>query len=146
MSKLSQSNNKDTLFTTICQLFKSSKIEFAGAVNQKLTLLNWNIGKHIQTEILQNKKPGYGEQIIRNLSIKLTQEFGKGWSKQQLWNCLYIVETFPDFKIIHTLSGQLSWSHILILTSLKDPFQQEFYILMCRKEGWSVRRLRERIG
>ena len=134
------------LFESIRQLIDESKNAIARSVNRELTLLYWNIGKHIKTEILQNKRAGYGDQIVAKLSENLTAEYGKGWSKQQLWNCLYTVETFPKKKILSTLSGELSWSHFKELIYLKDELQREFYIQLCRKERWSVRQLRERIG
>lgn len=100
----------------------------------------------IKTEVLRDKRAEYGKQVISSLSKKLTYEFGKGWSKQQLWNCLYAVETFKTHKIISTLSGELSWSHIKELIYVKDDLQREFYLQMCRGERWSVRQLRERIN
>ena len=139
-------DNVSELFGHIAILIHESRQHVAIAVNAELTMLHWNIGKHIKTHILQNQKAEYGEQIIATLSHKLTTDFGKGWSKQQLWNCLYIVETFPDFQIISTLSGELTWSHIKEIIFLKDELQRSFYIEICKMERWSVRQLRERIG
>ncbi len=138
--------NTQPLFVAVCRLVDESKIAIAVAVNQRLTLLYWNIGKMIKSEILKNKRAGYGDQIIDNLSKKLTGEYGRGWSKQQLWNCLYTVEIFPKEKIISTLSGELSWSHLKELIYIKDSLQREFYTQLCRNERWSVRQLRERIN
>ncbi len=138
--------NTQHLFAAVCRLVDESKIAIAVAVNQRLTLLHWNIGKMIKSEILKNKRAGYGDQIIENLSGKLTEEYGRGWSKQQLWNCLYTVEIFPKEKIISTLSGELSWSHLKELIYIKDSLQREFYTQLCRNERWSVRQLRERIN
>ncbi len=84
--------NTQHLFVPICQLVNDSKTSIAVAVNQQLTILYWNIGKMVKSEILKNKRAGYGDQIIDNLSKKLTEQYGRGWSKQQLWNCLYCVE------------------------------------------------------
>lgn len=134
------------LFGHIANLIHDSRQRVAIAVNAELTMLYWNIGKHIKTHILQDQKAGYGEQIIATLSHQLTTDFGKGWSKQQLWNCLYIVDTFPDFQIISTLSGELTWSHIKEIIFLNDELQRSFYIEICKMEHWSVRQLRERIG
>lgn len=36
------------------------------------------------------------------------------------------------------------WSHVLVLLSIKDELQREFYAAMCKNENWSVRTLRER--
>jgi predicted nuclease of restriction endonuclease-like (RecB) superfamily len=138
-------NNTEALYVAIRQLVYDSKGAIAISVNQQLSLLYWNIGKCIKKEVLQNKRADYGKQIIGTLSQKLTTEFGKGWSKQQLWNCLYTVEIFPSKKIISTLSGELSWSHLKEIIYIKAPLQREFYIQFCRNEKWSVRQLRERI-
>ena len=55
---------------------------------------------------MKSKRAQYGEEIISTLSKQLTQVYGKGWSKQQLWNCLYTVETFPDFSnCLYTVGG-----------------------------------------
>ncbi len=133
------------LYNKICSLVENSKAAIAVTVNRQLTLLYWQIGHLIKHDILKTKKPGYGDQIIAKLSQQLTEQYGKGWSKSQLWNCLYTVETFSDEKIISTLSGELSWSHLKEIIYLKAPLQREFYIEMCRMERWSVRQLRERI-
>lgn len=134
------------LFENIRQLILVSRKSVYRIVNKELTVLYWNIGKHIKTEILKNERAGYGEQIIAKLSSQLTKEFGKGWSKQQIWNCLYAVETIPSKKTLSTLSGELTWSHIKELLYIKDKVQREFYIQLCLHERWSVRQLRERLG
>lgn len=55
------------------------------------------------------------------------------------------VESFPDYKIVATLSQQLSWSHFKELLPLEKELQKEFYSEMCRVEGWTVRTLRKKI-
>jgi len=139
-------DNVEFLFSNISMLIQQSRQRVAITVNAELTMLYWNIGKHIKIHILQNQKAGYGEQIIATLSNQLSSAFGKGWSKQQLWNCLYVVEIFPELQIISTLSGELTWSHIKEIIFLKDELSRSFYIEICRMERWSVRQLRERIG
>ena len=133
------------LLQKINLLIEESRNNVAVYVNRQITLLNWQVGNLIKHEILNSKRAGYGQQIIPALAQQLTAQYGKGWSKQQLWNCLYTVETFPDEKIISTLSGELSWSHLKEIIYLKEPLQREFYIQICKMERWSVRQLRERI-
>ena len=55
-------------------------------------------------------------------------------------------ESFPKEKIVHSLSGQLSWTHIRHLIYVEDPLARAFYAEMARLERWSVRTLTERIG
>lgn len=51
-------------------------------MNAELTLLYWHIGQRINQHILQNERAEYGKEIIKNLSKSLTEQFGKGWSKE----------------------------------------------------------------
>lgn len=104
--------NADNLFNEICFLVDKSKESIAIAVNHQLTMLYWQIGHTIQHDILKSKRADYGEEIVSTLSKLLTAQYGKGFSKPQLWNCLYTVEIFPDPEILSTLSRELSWSHI----------------------------------
>jgi predicted nuclease of restriction endonuclease-like (RecB) superfamily len=144
-SKSKKLSLKRNLLLEVSLLIEKSKSHVSTVVNQELTLLYWNIGKVINQDILLNKRAGYGEKIVSSLSEKLTKKFGSGWSRQQLWNCLYTVETFPSFKILSTLSRELSWSHLKELIYLKSKLQRTFYTQMTLAENWSVRQLRERI-
>ncbi len=116
------------LFREISASINESRSLVAYTINSTLTVLYWKIGSRIKGDILKNKRASYGEEIISSLSKELTTAYGKGWSKPQLWNCLYIVETFPDFRIVSTLSRELSWSHIKELIYLKDELKRDFYL------------------
>jgi len=58
---------------------------------------------------------------------------------------LHFFETFPDRKIVYSLSGQLSWTHFRNIIYIKDSLAREFYTEMCRLELWSVRTLQAKI-
>ncbi len=142
MSEL-ESNSK--LFKKIISIIRESRKRVAIAVNSEITLMYWHIGKTIQTEVLNNQKPEYGKAVVASLSHQLTQSLGKGWSKQTLWNCLHIVEIFPEEQKISTLCRELTWSHIKILSFIKDKTKRQFYIQLTKNENWSVRKLNERV-
>jgi predicted nuclease of restriction endonuclease-like (RecB) superfamily len=136
---------QNALFQEIRQLIDDAKQRAAVTINSELTLLYWHIGKRIQTEVLQGQRAEYGKQIIPTLSMNLTQTYGKGWSERQLRHCLYFAETFPDPEIVSALRRQLTWTHIKTLMYIDDPLKRDFYIEICRLEGWSSRQLQERI-
>jgi predicted nuclease of restriction endonuclease-like (RecB) superfamily len=138
--------NQNNLFADIKTLIEQSKQQIAVAVNSTITMLYWQIGSRIKTDILQNKRAEYGQEIIKQLAIKLTEQYGKGWSEKHLRHCLHIAETFPDIQIVSTLCRQFSWSHLRLLTYIDDELKREFYIEMCKLERWSVRVLEERIN
>ncbi len=139
-------NNVAPLFDNIAILIQESRQRVAVTVNAELTMLYWNIGKHIKTEILNNKRADYGQKIVVTLSRQLTETFGKGWSVRQLQNCLRIAETFPDEQIMHALRAQLTWTHIKTIMYIENELKREFYIELCKNERWSSRQLEERIG
>ena len=115
------------------------------AVNQELTLLYWNIGKRIHTEVLLEQRADYGEQTIVALSDVLVAEFGRGFGRANLFNMLRFAELFPDDTIVQTLSGLLSWSHFVELLTIEEPLRREFYTELARMHHWSVRALRDKI-
>jgi predicted nuclease of restriction endonuclease-like (RecB) superfamily len=134
----------EPLFQEIRQLIDAAKQRAAVAINTEITLLYWQIGHRIQTEILQGQRAEYGKQIIVSLSRQLTQTYGKGWGEKQLRHCLHFSEIFPDEQIVSALRRQLSWTHIKTLIYIDDPLKRDFYIEMCCLEHWSSRQLQER--
>lgn len=63
-------------------------------------------------------------------------------------NCqqpLRFAEIFKDEVIVYALSRQLSWTHFRTLIYIEDPLKREFYLEMCRSEGWSTRILQGRL-
>ena len=88
------------------------------AVNLALVKRNWLLGKRISEEEMKNSdRAEYGLEIIKKLSIALTEEYGKGFAKSNLYSFYSFYTTFPE--IFQTLSGisdrLLSWSHYLTL-------------------------------
>ena len=116
------------------------------AINSELVLLYWNIGKVIKTEILIGDKPEYGKSVIESLSRELVAEYGKGYSKSNLFNMVKLYEVYSDEQIFHSLRGKLSWTHIKRLIYIDDPMQRQFYLDLTINERWSSRVLIDRIN
>jgi predicted nuclease of restriction endonuclease-like (RecB) superfamily len=110
----------------------------------KVELCQWPCGMAL--DILKEKRAEYGQEIFSTLSGKLVAEFGRGFSQQNLFRMAEFAESFPDQKIVATLSKELGWSHFVELLPLKKHLQRDFYAEMCRVERWSVRALRQKIG
>ena len=136
----------DLLFQEIGQLIDAAKQRAAVAINAEITLLYWQVGKRIQTEILQGQRAEYGKQVMYHLSQHLTQAYGKGWGERQLHYCVVLADAFPNQEILHTLSAKLSWSHLKLLIGIEDPLKRDFYIELAQLEQWSVRQLQERLN
>jgi predicted nuclease of restriction endonuclease-like (RecB) superfamily len=138
-------NKSDSLFKDILNLIEESRSRTALAINSEITLLYWKIGKYIREDILKNNRADYGQRIVESLSERLTKQYGRGWSKRHLHNCLRFVETFPEEQIVHALRTQLSWTHIRSIIPIEDVLKRNFYIELCKIEKWSTRQLDDRI-
>lgn len=125
------------------QLIESSRQRVAIAINSEITMLYWNIGKHIYQ--YTNGRAEYGKEILPTLSAKLVIEYGKGFSTRSIAKMLKLYELYPNESILQTLSAKLSWSHFVELLGVKDPLQREFYSTLCSFKKWGVRQLRNNI-
>lgn len=135
----------DGLLADLRALILQTRQGVAQAVNAALVLLYWQVGQRIRTDILHEKRAGYGEQILPTLSAKLAAEFGDGFSARNLARMVRFAEVFPDQQVVAALSRQLGWSHFIEVLPLKDQLQRDFYAEMCRVERWSVRTLHAKI-
>ena len=145
MKKLQKQNTGSELFSDIIKLIDESRNYVAQTVNATLSVLYWKIGKRLNQDILQNKRAKYGDEVILNLSIRLTESYGSGWGEKQIRHCLRSAETFSEEQILYAVSRKLSWTHIRTIMYLKDDLQRDFYLQMSSNENWSTRQLQERI-
>ena len=138
--------NIDNLYNKIVERIEIARSNVAIQINNEMTLLYWSIGKDIVENTLNNDKAEYGKSIIKKLSQKLTEEYGRGYGERNIFRMIKFYEYFSDFEILSTVSAKLSWSHFVELLQIEDNLKREFYTTMCINEKWPVRTLRERIG
>ncbi len=112
-------------------------------VNQTLISVYHKIGKEINEIIGDNKRSKYKDDVISIMSVRLVKEFGKGFTKTNLY---YMRNFYLIFPIFHTLCGKLSWSHYRLLMKVKNKDIRDFYIEECSKANWSVRQLERQIN
>jgi predicted nuclease of restriction endonuclease-like (RecB) superfamily len=142
--KLIQQHTKK-LYQQIAALINTSKENINRSINKELTLMNWQIGKHID-ETLANTSENYGLEIVATLSPLLMQQFGKGYTTSSLHRIRRFYKAFPKIKIVATLSPLLSWSHFIELTNVKNDLARSYYTQLSTLEHWNVRELRDRIN
>lgn len=133
------------LLRDVRNLIAESRWNVARTVNFTLVTLYWRVGQRIRKDILKDQRAGYGEQIVHALSVQLAREFGKGFSRPNLFRMIRFAEAISDAQIVSTLSRQLSWSHFVEILPLENDVQRDFYLEMCRLERWSVRTMRQKI-
>lgn len=133
-------------FQEIISIIEDSKKRVALSLNSEMSFLYWKVGKKIIDDVLNNKRAEYGETIIKSLSIKLVESYGSSFSEKNLRKMIQFAQIFDNEQIVVSLIRQLSWTHILAIIPIQDPLKRDFYIEVCKLEGWSVRTLRDRIN
>jgi predicted nuclease of restriction endonuclease-like (RecB) superfamily len=95
-----------TILPEIRSLIEMSRHHAAVTANLAMVNLYWNIGRIITQDIQKNeKRAGYGEQLLDSLAKSLTQEYGRGYSVSNLND---MRRFFEDFQILQTLSVESS--------------------------------------
>lgn len=97
----------------------------------------YNIGK-----LLSKADKQYGKGIIKEYSLKLTEEFGKKYTTSLLYK---IKQFYYIYQKVPTLSGNLTWSHWYELLSIKDINKIMYYVKQCEINNLDVRSLRKKI-
>ena len=133
----------NSIFDNIKDLIINSRNNIYNTVNTEMLHLYWNIGKIIMKIQQSNERAGYGDAVVDKLSQRLTNEFGRGFSKRNLERMRKFYICFP---IATTVSSQLSWSHYLELIKINEEPKREFYIKEAINSNWSVRELQRQIN
>ncbi len=86
----------------------------------------------------------YGDNIIDEYSKRLVLEVGKKYNRRTLFRMKQFYNVFSNKKV-STLLTQLSWSHYLLLISLKNYDEIIYYINIAKNNNLSQRELQEKI-
>ena len=135
-----------SLIHDLRQIIEQARGHVAATANYALTTMYWHIGERINREVLGNQRAEYGKQIVAQIAQQLQDEYGtKGFEERTIRRMMQFAQTFPDFQIVSPLVSKLSWSHFLVVMTLKDELQREFYLTMAASEQWSKRTLQSKI-
>ena len=122
----------DTLYHDACRIIENARSNAVRSVDFCRVQMYWNLGRRIFEEEQQGKeRADYGKYIIRNLSKRLTPEYGSGFSVRQLEQSRQFYRTYP---IANTVRSQLNWSQYRRLIQIEDPDKREYYELESRIE------------
>lgn len=129
----------------IKQLVARGRQEAYAAVNQAMVNAYWQIGRRIVEEEQGGaERANYGKQILKQLSAALTEEFGKGFSVQNLYSFRQFYLTFPE--IFSTPWRILTWSHYKRLMHVADSKAREWYTNEASEQMWSYATLNRNIS
>ena len=130
------------------KLYENIRITVAEAQKKVYTTVNfvmvetyWKIGRQIYQAQGENDRAEYGSGLLKELSAKLTAEFGKGFT---LTNLKYMRLFYIAFPNRHALRDQLdklnqsewktgllhphlSWTHYRTLLKVERQTARDFY-------------------
>ena len=162
------------LIAEVRRLINSTRHAIANSINSFQVHTNFEIGQRIvEHEQQGEKRAAYGTALLKELSQKLTKEFGRGFSEDNLSNMRKFfltykdqVSQFPRSRLgnskssispaIHGISVSnpisekpsrklpftLSWSHYILLLTIKETAERKFYEIESTNESWSVPELK----
>ncbi|MDD3860139.1 MAG: PDDEXK nuclease domain-containing protein [Candidatus Paceibacterota bacterium] len=164
MDKMELSKSDNQLFGKIAGLLNEARKFIVKNVNQTIVLTYFEIGKLIVEEEQEGKERAeYGKSVLKELSQKLTDEFGKGYSVYNLERMrnFYLVfrdriaETEKSASVMRKSDEEksasmmrkiespfnLSWTHYLQLIKIENEEERKFYEIEAVNNNWSVREL-----
>lgn len=137
------------LYEKVAELLQEARKSVVRNVNQTMVYTYSEIGRMIVEEEQNGKKRAeYGKKFLKELSQRLTNEFGRGFSVsnlQQMKNFYLVYEKQQTLSVKSESSSKpsfnLSWSHYLKLMRIDDKNERKFYEIESFENNWSLREL-----
>ena len=141
-----QKNTEEILFQQIEELLSIARNKVISQVNQTMVYTYYEIGRIIVKNEQEGKERAeYGKGILKSISKRLSKDFGRGFSTDNLENMRKFYLTYSKSETLSRKSEmpdfQLSWSHYLKLSRIDDEPERKFYELEAIENQWSLREL-----
>ena len=173
--KNTETERIDALFERIASIIEQSRAIVYNSVNVAEVKTRYEVGRYIFEDEQQGERAAYGKNILRNLSSRLIEKYGKDWSYDTLVRCRKFYQAYENAEIVATPLPQLEgatqssenkkitncgnaiapirlprftlqWSHYLVLMRIEDIEARSFYEIECTQQQWSVEELRRQVG
>ncbi len=112
--------------------------------NRKDLETYYEIGRLIVEAQGGEKRAKYGDNLIKEYSIRLTRELGKKYSQRNLRNMRQFYLKYTELDLADSVC-QISWSHFTELIWIKNNNEIKYYLNVVVNYNLSVRQLREKI-
>ena len=119
--------DETVLFEKVAAIIESRKSRAASYANSEITLMYWEVGKYINSVVLDFKRAEYGKNIFATLSRKLMTKYGKSFDEKNLYRMTQFADTFTDITALEKWISVLSWSHFRELIRLKSDEARTYY-------------------
>jgi predicted nuclease of restriction endonuclease-like (RecB) superfamily len=160
------------LYGRVCEILEAARTGIARTVNTTQVVANWLVGREIvEEEQSGERRAGYGAKLLARLSLRLTRDYGRGYSVDNLEAFRQFYLEYPHLisetvrrklqlpAISETVSRKsaasaaakaprpgrlhpdLSWSHYRSLLRVSRQSARDFYEIEAIKHAWPVREL-----
>jgi predicted nuclease of restriction endonuclease-like (RecB) superfamily len=137
-------STSEQLFAEIRQILIGARQTAYKAVNFAMVTAYWNIGRLIVEDEQQGStRAEYGKAVLADLSVRLTEEFGKGFTEANLRNMRQFYQCFPN---CYALRSELTWTHYRLLIRVQDEAARQWYMNEAAEQTWSSRQLDRQIS
>ncbi|MCQ2305913.1 MAG: PDDEXK nuclease domain-containing protein [Bacteroidales bacterium] len=157
-----------SLFESVSNLIDESRKQVATAVNTTMVYTYYGIGHYIvEFEQGGTKRAEYGKGLLKRLSERLTERYGKGWSVDTLEKTRTFYNTYSISATVQRKSEKeksatvqrifnvdendlpkfvLTWNHYQILMRIDNLQERNFYEFEAASQTWSVRQLQRQVA
>lgn len=133
-----------SFYESVKAVLDKAKQDVYRAINFSMVDAYWHIGCIIVEEEQQgNNRADYGIGLLKDLSRRLTNDFGKGLDERELRR---IRQFYLAFPIRDALRPELSWTHYRLLLRLPTPEARQWYGHEAIQQNWNSRVLDRQIS
>lgn len=143
MANIENKQEADRLYEEIRNLLISARKKVITTVNSALVMTYWQVGKMIVEAQGGEERAGYGTNLLKNISDRLSKEFGKGFDAS---NLRYMRQFYMAFPNCDALSRNLTWTHYKKIIKVTNPLAREYYAREAAEGNWSTRQLERQIA
>lgn len=143
-------------FDRVLRVIENARKQAKMALNVSMVYSYYEVGRMIvEEEQNGEQRAEYGKAILKELSKRLTESFGKGFSVENLKLMRRFYVVYSQDQIGQTVSAQfenlpvtkegrkffLSFSHYVALMRISNIEERHFYEIEAARNGWGVREL-----
>jgi hypothetical protein len=141
MQQIIPAVTESQVYESIRTALAEARTRAFNAINSAMVLAYWEIGHEISEAV--GDRAEYGKQLMQYLSIRITAEFGKGFTVANLRNMRQFYQMFPKR---YALRSELTWTHYRMLMRVEEQNRRDFYLTESVASGWTSRQLERQIN